>query len=78
MPTTSEVKALSSCSNCVASQSISYTFRLKRDKDAHPEYAHTVNCSGLAVCRTFAALVETYKNEAATITVPEALVPFMG
>ena len=52
--------------------------RFKRDKDAKPEYVHTLNGSGLAVGRTFAAIVENYQNEDGTITVPEALVPFMG
>ncbi|MDT3994519.1 serine--tRNA ligase, partial [Mammaliicoccus fleurettii] len=52
--------------------------RFKRDKDAKPENVHTLNGSGLAVGRTFAAIVENYQNEDGSITVPEALVPFMG
>ena len=37
--------------------------RFKRSKDAKPEYVHTLNGSGLAVGRTFAAIVENYQNE---------------
>ncbi len=51
--------------------------RFKRDKAAKPELAHTLNGSGLAVGRTFAAIVENYQNEDGTVTIPEALVPFM-
>ena len=43
-----------------------------------PELAHTLNGSGLAVGRTFATIVENYQNADGSITIPEALVPFMG
>lgn len=52
--------------------------RFKRDKNSKTEYVHTLNGSGLAVGRTFAAVVENYQNADGTITVPEALVPYMG
>ena len=39
---------------------------------------HTLNGSGLAVGRTMAAIIENYQNEDGSITVPEALVPYMG
>ena len=39
---------------------------------------HTLNGSGLAVGRTFAAIVENYQNADGSITIPDALVPFMG
>ncbi|MDK7930588.1 serine--tRNA ligase, partial [Staphylococcus hominis] len=52
--------------------------RFKRDHAAKPELAHTLNGSGLAVGRTFAAIVENYQNADGSITIPEALVPFMG
>ncbi|MDT0777581.1 serine--tRNA ligase [Staphylococcus pseudintermedius] len=78
LPSYSDYKEISSCSNCVDFQARRANIRFKRDKDAKPEYAHTLNGSGLAVGRTFAAIVENYQNEDGTITVPEALVPFMG
>ncbi|HEC2245815.1 TPA: serine--tRNA ligase [Staphylococcus delphini] len=78
LPSYNDYKEISSCSNCVDFQARRANIRFKRDKDAKPEYAHTLNGSGLAVGRTFAAVVENYQNEDGTITVPEALVPFMG
>jgi len=39
---------------------------------------HTLNGSGLAVGRTFAAIVENYQNEDGSVTIPDALVPYMG
>ena len=78
LPSYSDYKEISSCSNCVDFQARRANIRFKRDKDAKPEYAHTLNGSGLAVGRTFAAIVENYQNEDGTIIVPEALVPFMG
>ncbi|UEX90116.1 serine--tRNA ligase [Staphylococcus ratti] len=78
LPSYNDYKEISSCSNCVDFQARRANIRFKRDKDAKPEYAHTLNGSGLAVGRTFAAIVENYQNEDGSITVPEALVPFMG
>ncbi|HBB6316563.1 TPA: serine--tRNA ligase [Escherichia coli] len=78
LPSYNDYKEISSCSNCVDFQARRANIRFKRDKDAKPEYAHTLNGSGIAVGRTFAAVVENYQNEDGTITVPEALVPFMG
>lgn len=54
------------------------TSAFKRDAASKPELAHTLNGSGLAVGRTFAAIVENYQNADGSITIPEALVPFMG
>lgn len=78
LPSYNDYKEISSCSNCVDFQARRANIRFKRDKEAKPEYAHTLNGSGLAVGRTFAAIVENYQNEDGSITVPEALVPFMG
>lgn len=52
--------------------------RFKRDKDAKPEYVHTLNGSGLAVGRTMAAIIENYQNEDGSVTIPEVLRPYMG
>ncbi|KFE42550.1 serine--tRNA ligase [Staphylococcus agnetis] len=78
LPSYNGYKEISSCSNCVDFQARRANIRFKRDKDAKPEYAHTLNGSGLAVGRTFAAIIENYQNEDGSVTVPEALVPFMG
>ena len=52
------------------SKRVDANIRFKRDKAAKPELAHTLNGSGLAVGRTFAAIVENYQNEDGTVTIP--------
>lgn len=78
LPSYNDYKEISSCSNMTDFQARRANIKFKRSKDAKPEYVHTLNGSGLAVGRTFAAIVENYQNEDGTITVPEVLVPFMG
>lgn len=78
LPSYNDYKEISSCSNMTDFQARRANIRFKRSKDAKPEYVHTLNGSGLAVGRTFAAILENYQNEDGTITVPEVLVPFMG
>lgn len=78
LPSYNDYKEISSCSNMTDFQARRANIRFKRNKDAKPEYVHTLNGSGLAVGRTFAAIIENYQNEDGTITVPEVLVPFMG
>ncbi|WP_422404730.1 serine--tRNA ligase [Mammaliicoccus sp. JADD-157] len=78
LPSYNDYKEISSCSNMTDFQARRSNIRFKRDKDSKPEFVHTLNGSGLAVGRTFAAIVENYQNEEGTITVPEVLVPFMG
>ncbi|ANZ34331.1 serine--tRNA ligase [Staphylococcus carnosus] len=78
LPSYDEYKEISSCSNMTDFQARRANIRFKRDKDAKPELVHTLNGSGLAVGRTFAAIVENYQNADGSITIPEALVPFMG
>ena len=52
--------------------------KLKRRGKEKPEYVHTLNSSGLAIGRTVAAILENYQNEDGSVTVPKALVPYMG
>lgn len=78
LPSYNDYKEISSCSNMTDFQARRSNIRFKRDKDSKPEFVHTLNGSGLAVGRTFAAIVENYQNEDGSITVPEVLVPFMG
>ena len=78
LPSYNDYKEISSCSNCTDFQARRANIRFKRDHAAKPELAHTLNGSGLAVGRTFAAIVENYQNADGSITIPEALVPFMG
>jgi len=78
LPSYNDYKEISSCSNITDFQARRSNIRFKRDKNAKPELTHTLNGSGLAVGRTFAAIVENYQNEDGSVTIPEALVPFMG
>ncbi|WP_059748548.1 serine--tRNA ligase, partial [Staphylococcus haemolyticus] len=75
LPSYDNYKEISSCSNCTDFQARRANIRFKRDAASKPELAHTLNGSGLAVGRTFAAIVENYQNADGSITIPEALVP---
>lgn len=78
LPSYNDYKEISSCSNITDFQARRANIRFKRDKNAKPKLVHTLNGSGLAVGRTFAAIVENYQNADGSITIPDALVPFMG
>ena len=79
LPSYDNYKEISSCSNCGDFQARRANIRY-RDPEAFKgtRYVHTLNGSGLAVGRTMAAIMENYQNEDGSITVPEALVPYMG
>ncbi len=77
LPSTGEFKEISSCSNCEAFQARRSGIRAK-PKGGKSEYVHTLNGSGLAVGRTWLALVENYQQADGSILIPEALRPFMG
>ena len=49
-----------------------------RDENGKLNFVHTLNGSGLAVGRTVAAILENYQNEDGSVTVPEALRPYLG
>jgi seryl-tRNA synthetase len=49
-----------------------------KDDPKDIRFVHTLNGSGLAVGRTMIAIIENYQNEDGSITVPEALRPYMG
>jgi len=79
MPSYDGYKEISSCSNCWDFQARRASIRY-RDPAAFKgsRFVHTLNGSGLAVGRTVAAIIENYQNADGTITVPEALRPYMG
>ena len=52
--------------------------RFKRDGKSKTEFVHTLNGSGLAVGRTWLAILENYQRADGSITVPEALIPYFG
>lgn len=77
IPAQDMYREISSCSNCVDFQARRAMIRY-RDAENKIHYAHTLNGSGLAVGRTVAAILENYQNADGTVTVPEALVSYMG
>jgi len=78
LPSYGTYKEISSCSNYSDFQARRMETRFKRNKDSKTELVHTNNGSGLAVGRTFAAILENYQNEDGSITIPKVLVPYMG
>ncbi len=78
LPSFKTYREISSCSNFKDYQARRANIKFKRSKDSKPEFAHTINGSGLAVGRTVAAILENYQNEDGSITIPKALVPYMG
>jgi seryl-tRNA synthetase len=69
---------VSSCSNCSDFQARRTNIRYRPDKDARPQYVHTLNGSGLALPRIIIGIMENYQQADGSITVPEVLRPFMG
>lgn len=77
LPGQNMYREIGSISNAEDYQARRANIRFKRSKDAKTEYVHTLNGSGLAVGRTIIAIMENYQNADGTITVPEALRPYM-
>lgn len=77
LPSQNTYREISSCSNCEAFQARRAQIRFRREPKAKPEYAHTLNGSGLAIGRTWLALIENYQQPDGTVIIPEALRPFM-
>jgi len=77
MPSENKYREISSCSNCADFQARRMNLRYKTG-DGKPEFAHTLNGSGVAVGRTLAAILENYQNADGSVTVPPALVPYFG
>ncbi len=77
LPGQNKYREISSISNCGDFQARRASIRF-RGEDGKPQFAHTLNGSGLAVGRTLVAILENYQNEDGTITVPGALVSYMG
>ncbi len=78
MPSYGRYVEISSCSNFEDYQARRANIRYKDSAKDKAQFVHTLNGSGLAVGRTVAAILENYQNEDGTVTVPEALVPYMG
>ena len=78
LPSSGEFMEISSCSNCEAFQARRAGIRFKSKAGKKSEFVHTLNGSGLPVGRTWIAIVENYQQLDGSISVPEALRPYMG
>lgn len=76
LPGQDAYKEISSCSNFEAFQARRANIRMRTGKKS--EYAHTLNGSGLAIGRTWVAIVENYQQKDGSVVVPEALRPYLG
>lgn len=71
-------REISSCSNCEAFQARRANIRFRPEGKGKSEFLHTLNGSGLAVGRTWVALVENYQLADGSVMIPEALRPYIG
>ncbi|MBI9013389.1 MAG: serine--tRNA ligase [Clostridiales bacterium] len=78
MPSYGRYVEISSCSNFEDFQARRANIRFRDPETKKTRFVHTLNGSGLAIGRTFAAILENYQNEDGTITIPEVLVSYMG
>ncbi len=78
LPGQNAYREISSCSNCGDFQARRMNARYRPAEGKGTRFVHTLNGSGLAVGRTLVAVLENYQNADGTITVPEALKPYMG
>lgn len=77
LPSCQAYKEISSCSNCLDFQARNMMLRY-RDQDDKIQYCHTLNGSGLAIDRLWAAVVENYQQKDGSIKIPEPLIPFFN
>jgi seryl-tRNA synthetase len=78
LPSQNTYREISSCSNCTDFQARRMQARWRNPATGKPELVHTLNGSGLAVGRCLIAVMENFQNDDGSITVPEALRPYMG
>ncbi len=78
MPSYNRYVEISSCSNFEDFQARRAAIRYKDGPKDKAQLIHTLNGSGVAVGRTTAAILENYQNADGTVTIPEALIPYMG
>lgn len=78
LPSQQTYREISSCSNCGDFQARRMNLRFRRAGGAKPEFVHTLNGSGLAVGRTWIAILENYQQADGSILIPEILQPYMN
>jgi seryl-tRNA synthetase len=78
LPGQDKYREISSCSNCEAFQARRMQARWRNPETGKPEPLHTLNGSGVAVGRALVAVLENYQNADGSVTVPDALLPYMN
>ena len=78
LPSQNTFREISSCSNFEDYQARRAQIRFRRAGGAKPEYVHTLNGSGLAVGRTWLAILENYQQPDGSVIIPEGLRSYMG
>jgi len=78
LPSQKTYREISSCSNCEAFQARRAQIRFRRDGKSKTDFVHTLNGSGLAVGRTWIAILENYQQADGSVIVPEVLTPYLG
>ncbi len=78
IPSQNTYREISSCSNCGDFQARRMNLRFRRAGGAKPEFVHTLNGSGLAVGRTWIAVLENYQQADGSILIPEILQSYMN
>ncbi len=77
LPSQNTYREISSCSNCEEFQARRAQIRFRREQKSKPEFVHTLNGSGLAIGRTWLAILENYQQADGSIIVPEVLRPYL-
>lgn len=78
LPSQNTFREISSCSNYEAFQARRANIRFRRAGGSKPEFVHTLNGSGLAIGRTWIAVLENFQQADGSVLIPEALRPYMG
>ena len=78
LPGQNAYREISSCSTCGDFQARRMNARFRREGAKNNEFVHTLNGSGLAVGRTLVAVLENYQQADGSVTIPAALLPYMG
>jgi seryl-tRNA synthetase len=78
LPAQDTYREISSCSNFEDFQARRANIRYRPGPEERPRFAHTLNGSGLAIGRTWAAILENFQQEDGSVVIPGALRPYMG
>ncbi len=78
LPSQNRYREISSCSNCEDFQARRAEIRYRPEEGKKPRLVHTLNGSGIAIGRTIVALLENYQEADGSVTIPDALRPYMG